>query len=216
MNEKLLYDGLLTFVYFIIIVTFHEFGHAWTASKLGDDTARSQGRVTLNPAAHIDFFGTIILPLLAVAMAAFGEMGLFFGWGRPVPVNLANLKHRRRDDILISFAGPAMNVVLAVLALAVAKVAMIGGASPAILEGARDLAFLSMFLFFFNLVPVPPLDGGHIMRNLVGMKEESFLNFSRFGFIIIIVLINIPQVGWVLYKATQISVVGMGKLFALG
>jgi Zn-dependent protease len=206
MNEKALYDGLLNFVCFIMIVTFHEFGHAWTAWKLGDDTAYHQGRVTLNPLAHIDFFGTIVLPILAVLMAASGPGmgGLLIGWGRPVQVNRSRLKHRRRDDTLITFAGPAMNIVLALLVLLVARIA--GGAfGGQVTQFAVKLAELSIFLFYFNLVPVPPLDGGHILRNAVGMAEETFMRLYQYGFIAILVLINIPYFNALLEFLTLVT-----------
>src|SRR6266567_3481071 len=117
MDQKALFDGLVTYVCFIPILTFHEFAHAWVASKCGDDTARLQGRVSLNPLVHIDPIGTVVLPLVAVFLGASGSgLGRFIiGWGKPVPVNIANLRHRRRDDTLVALAGPAINVLLAVV-----------------------------------------------------------------------------------------------------
>ena len=128
MNEKVLIDGLISFLCLVAMVTLHEFGHAWAAWKCGDDTARQQGRVTLNPAAHIDPLGTIVIPLLAVALSAAGSAAASFliGWGRPVQVTVSNLRHRRRDDILVSMAGPFMNVVLAFGAMLVVRAAVLG------------------------------------------------------------------------------------------
>src|SRR5262245_20376921 len=105
MDTGALIKGLLLFVAFIPLVTLHEFAHAWVATKCGDDTPRLQGRVTLDPLAHIDLLGTIILPLIATMLGAFAGNPLLFGWGRPVQVNLNNFNHRRRDDILVSGAG---------------------------------------------------------------------------------------------------------------
>src|SRR6185369_3197155 len=121
MDARLLVDGLIMFLGLVILLTFHEFGHAWVAWKCGDDTARLQGRISLNPLDHIDPIGTVVLPLLMVAMAAFGSGFGLLGWGLPVPVNLAALRNRRRDDILVSLAGPFMNVVLAVTVVLLAK-----------------------------------------------------------------------------------------------
>src|SRR5436853_144008 len=100
MDLKLLYDGLATFLCTIVIITCHEFGHAWMASRCGDDTARLQGRITLNPLAHIDLLGTIILPLVSLFLSLQGSSigSLIIGWGKPVPVNISNLRRRRLDD----------------------------------------------------------------------------------------------------------------------
>jgi Zn-dependent protease len=188
--------GLAQYLCVVIIITFHEFGHAWMASKCGDDTARHEGRVTLNPLAHIDPIGTVLIPLLVLwlAMSGQGKLASFIiGWGRPVPVNPFNLRHRVRDDILVSMAGPAMNVVLAVLAVIVWRIGAAAGSEP-IASSALMLIWVSMFLFFFNLIPVPPLDGSHVMKHAVQMPDETFLAISRFGMFIVIVLVNIPGV----------------------
>lgn len=196
--------GLAQYLCVVVIITFHEFGHAWMASKCGDDTARHEGRVTLNPLAHIDPIGTVLIPLLVLwlAMSGQGKLASFIiGWGRPVPVNPFNLRHRVRDDILVSMAGPAMNVALSVLAVVVLRIGAIAGSEP-IVNSAYMLIWLSMFLFFFNLIPVPPLDGSHVMKHVVRMPDETFFAISRFGMFIVIVLINIPGVQVGLAKLT--------------
>src|SRR6185295_2009354 len=121
MDTGSLIHGLLLFVAFIAFVTLREFAHAWTAVKCGDDTPRLQGRLTIDPIAHIDIIGTIALPLLAVVVGAFAGQSLIFGWGRPVMVNLDNFRRRQLDDILVSGAGPAMNVLIAVALLVLMK-----------------------------------------------------------------------------------------------
>ena len=196
--------GLAQYLCVVIIITFHEFGHAWMASRCGDDTARHEGRVTLNPLAHIDPIGTVLIPLLVLwlAMSGQGKLASFIiGWGRPVPVNPFNLRHRVRDDILVSMAGPAMNVLLAVLAVIVWRIGAATGSEP-IASSAFMLIWLSMLLFFFNLIPVPPLDGSHVMKHVVQMPDETFLAISRFGLFIVIVLMNIPGVQLGLAKLT--------------
>jgi Zn-dependent protease len=177
MNVPELAQGLANFLCFILIITVHEFGHAWMASRCGDDTSRMLGRVTLNPAAHIDPVGTIALPLIAVFLAASGagQLASFvIGWGKPVPVNIGNLRHRVRDDILVTLAGPAMNVVIAMVALIIRRVAITAG-WDVVVEASGRMAMLSMFIFFFNLIPVPPLDGSRVMRHIIGMGEEAFM-----------------------------------------
>lgn len=218
MNMPELAQGLASFLCFILIITVHEFGHAWMANRCGDDTARLLGRVTLNPGAHIDLLGTIILPLLAVFLAATGSGNLasfVIGWGKPVPVNLGNLRHRVRDDILVTMAGPAMNVVIAMVALLVGRLAMFAG-WDVVVEATAQMALLSMYLFFFNLIPVPPLDGSRVMRHVIGMGEEAFYNFSRFGMIILIIVIQIPEVRVALSVATGVSVNLMARLAGFG
>src|SRR5215467_3816216 len=119
MDPRTIIDGLLLYLGLIILLTFHEFGHAWMAWKCGDDTARSQGRVSLNPIVHIDLIGTVFLPLLMIFSSA---AGFLVGWAKPVPVTLANLRNPRMDDILVTFAGPWMNLLLGVVLIALARV----------------------------------------------------------------------------------------------
>jgi Zn-dependent protease len=189
-------DGLIFYLGLVILLTFHEFAHAWAAWKLGDDTARLQGRLSLNPIVHIDPIGTVLLPL--VMIFASPTVGRFLvGWAKPVPFNPANLGNRWRDEMLIAMAGPAMNLILAVLLVAFARVAVIFG-SDAATELFLQMAGLSLLLCFFNLIPIPPLDGSHVMRNLSGMSYETYMNLCRFGFIGIIIVINLPFVREVL------------------
>jgi len=208
MDTSLLSVGLAQYLCVVVIITFHEFGHAWMASKCGDDTARHEGRVTLNPLAHIDPIGTVLIPLLVLWLTISGQGKLasfIIGWGRPVPVNPFNLRHRVRDDILVSMAGPAMNVALSLLAVVAWRVGMIARLEP-IASSAYMLIWLSMFLFFFNLIPVPPLDGSHVMKHVVQMPDETFWAISRFGLFIVVVLMNIPGVQTGLAKMTHGSI----------
>ncbi|HBT22633.1 MAG TPA: site-2 protease family protein [Verrucomicrobiales bacterium] len=178
----------------VVLLSFHEYAHAWMAHKCGDDTARMMGRMTINPIVHIDPIGTVFLPLM---MLSLNPGFALFGWAKPVPVNPSNLSNRKRDDILISMAGPAMNVILAIVILAVLRLAIEmpeGISKSAIVAELPKIAFISMFLCLFNLIPVPPLDGSHVMRHVVGMSEETYRNIARFGFIIVLVVINIPGV----------------------
>src|ERR1039457_4155366 len=116
MDSQIIVNGLLTYLGLIILLTFHEFGHAWMGMKCGDDTARLQGRVSLNPLVHIDPIGTVLLPLLMLLVPGAGRF--MVGWAKPVPVNLNNLPNPRVDDVLITAAGPLMNLILAVALMA--------------------------------------------------------------------------------------------------
>jgi Zn-dependent protease len=192
MDSQIIVSGLITYLGLIILLTFHEFGHAWMGMKLGDDTARLQGRVSLNPLVHIDPIGTVLLPLFMI----FGPSGLsrfVIGWAKPVPFNPGNLDNRWRDEMLIAMAGPAMNVILAVALVAFARVAVMFGSDVAT-DLLLQMASLSLVLCFFNLIPIPPLDGSHVLRNLTGMTYETYFQFSRFGFIAIILVLQIPLV----------------------
>ena len=215
MHTATLLDGLRDYAFILIVITLHEFGHAWMASRCGDDTARSLGRVTLNPIAHMDLIGTVILPLLVVFLTATGATtlaGFIIGWGKPVPVNPDNLRHPVRDDIMVAMAGPVMNVILSLIVVGLARVAEVADARSLMDLGLR-LALLSMFLCFFNLLPIPPLDGSHIMKHLVRMSRETFFNLCRYGFLIVILVVQIPTVREVLHKSTWKSVAMMVALF---
>lgn len=178
----------------VALLSFHEFGHAWMAYKCGDDTARIMGRMTINPIVHIDPIGTVLIPLAILWLSP----GFFiFGWAKPVPVNPNNYENRKRDDILISMAGPAMNVILAILLMAVYRLALelpIDVGAGAIVHNLELVAFISMILCVFNLIPIPPLDGSHVMRHVVGMSEETYLKIAPYGFIILLIALNVfPQ-----------------------
>lgn len=182
----------------VISVALHEFGHAIMADRLGDDTPRRQGRVTLNPIAHADPIGTLLLPIVGGVIAAAGGGIGGFGWGKPVQWNPARIRRGIRmstASILVSIAGPGMNLVLGtVLALVNAilvwrGVVTRGGDMDAILHFATNTNFV---LMFFNLLPIPPLDGGHVVEGLVPYRHrEAFQSYAKFGpFIIMVVAFN--------------------------
>ena len=191
MDVNALIDGLIRYLSLVILLTFHEFGHAWMASKCGDDTAKHEGRCSLNPLVHIDPLGTVLIPLMQIFFPAVG--GILIGWAKPVPVNPHNLRNEKVDDILISMAGPWMNLLLAVLFIGLAKVCTVMG-YPDLVEFSMMTAWISLVLCFFNLLPIPPLDGSHVMRVLTGMSRETYQQLARYGFIILIVIINLTPV----------------------
>jgi Zn-dependent protease len=212
MDSFALYRGLLDFVAFVAFVVLHEYAHAWMAVRCGDDTPRLQGRLTLDPLAHIDLVGTIILPLAVTLITAAGGGAMLFGWGRPVQVNLSNFQRRRFDDILVSGAGPAMNVLIAVVLMFVIKGMILLGMeehTTAVLHMAR----LSLFLCFFNLLPIPPLDGGHILRNLVGISDEAYMRISQYSFLFFVMMLQIPAVGRLVNGVTDLSLAALAWPF---
>jgi Zn-dependent protease len=212
MDANWIIEGLISYLGLIVLLTFHEFGHAWTAEKCGDDTARLQGRCSLNPVVHIDPIGTVLLPLVMIFMPGFGRF--LIGWAKPVPVNPHNLRNPRVDDILVSMAGPAMNLILAVALMALARVGLLIHLSP--MAGVCwQFASLSLLLCFFNLIPIPPLDGSHVLRNLTGMSWEAYAKFAQFGFIAVIVVIQIPLVRNALSFAVVGTRLGLATLFGI-
>jgi Zn-dependent protease len=217
MNWHDLSVGLAQYLCVIVVITLHEFGHAWMARRCGDDTAERQGRVTLNPAAHIDPIGTIALPLIALALNLTGHGGIarfIIGWGKPVPVDYLLLRNIKRDSLLIAMAGPAMNLALTAVVMVLVRLAMLGG-QPSLGEAGLLLSYISMYLFFFNMIPVPPLDGSHVMRFLISMKWETFMKISQYGFFIVIVLIQLEPVKRYLSVSTDQSVIGLAQLLRI-
>ncbi len=163
----------LDLVVLVFSLTVHEAAHAWTAHRLGDNTARDLGRISLNPLVHIDPIGTILLPIVARLSGA-----PLLGWAKPVPVRLRGLRHPRRDMMLIAAAGPASNVVLAVLAaIALRFVPHADSGLAGSLSGLdvaspiwlllEEAGTVNLLLAIFNLVPIPPLDGGNVLANLL-------------------------------------------------
>ena len=191
MNENTLYQIAVWLVPLVIAIVFHEVAHGLVARRLGDPTAAQLGRLTLNPIRHVDPFGTLILPmLLALAHAP------IFGWAKPVPVNYRLLRHPRRDMVLVALAGPGMNLLLAVLGSLVlaATVWTAGGiAGPTALfiaQNAINFVLINIFLAIFNLIPLPPFDGGHVVQGLLPPRAAaSFGKIGRFSLLVLIFLL---------------------------
>ena len=173
----------------LLAITMHEAAHGWAASKLGDDTAKNLGRVTFNPLSHIDPFGTIILPAILISAG-----GILFGWAKPVPVNFGRLGRPRRDMVLVAAAGPAINIGLAIVsALALHLVPFMG---PTFGEWlGRNLINsmnINLLLAIFNMMPLPPLDGGRVAVGILPRPLAIQLaRLERYGLFILIGLIFI-------------------------
>lgn len=178
--------GLLTFAILalpiVIAITFHEAAHAFAAHALGDDTAEREGRLTLNPLAHIDPVGTLLLPAVLILTT-----GIAFGYAKPVPVDLHKLRNEKRDSVLVAAAGPAMNVVLAIF-IALLLLATRGIAEDYPLWGrALEASIVVNFvLILLNLIPLPPLDGSKIFAAFLtpGVSERYF-RLEPYGFLIV-------------------------------
>ena len=167
-------------------LTVHEWAHAWTADRLGDPTARQLGRVSFNPIVHIDLIGTIVLPLMALFTT-----GFVFGWAKPVPVNLSQLRHPKRDFMIVAAAGPTSNLVIATVAAVMFRaVGGLDGLTDPFIRVLYVAVSLNVLLAVFNMLPVPPLDGGNV---LAGLLPDSFAplfhGLRQYGFLILLALI---------------------------
>ena len=203
---------LIAFAVLLFSLTVHEAAHAWSADKLGDPTARTLGRVTFNPAAHVDPIGTILFPLLAMASSL-----PLIGWAKPVPVNPRKYRNYRAGDIRVSLAGIVTNLGLAVIAtlllIAIAHLANLAPALGPSLEAVARMVnygvLVNLVLAFFNLIPIPPLDGSHVLYHLLPPQLGlRYRELSRYGMLILILLLMVGRPifsvlmtpAWVLYQ----------------
>ena len=185
--------GQLVIVFGVLLfsLTVHESAHAWSAARLGDHTARRLGRISLNPIRHVDPIGTVLLPLVAFTTGA-----PIIGWAKPVPINSANLQRPRQDFLYIAAAGPSSNIILAVFAsLVMSSVPVspidIGGAAVPVWSIAAVMLELNLLLAVFNMVPIPPLDGGNVLAGLLPEAlADGFDKLIRpWGFVILYALL---------------------------
>jgi Zn-dependent protease len=192
---------ILIYVFVLLIsVALHEFGHAIMADKLGDDTPRRQGRVTLNPLAHADPIGTFLLPLLGSVYGAVTGLGGGFGWGKPVqwqPHRIGRRVSMSTAKILVALAGPAMNLLLGTLIAGVHAILVWQNVLAFNHEVSWILRFAvltNFVLFFFNLLPVPPLDGGHVLQSFMPYRyRDRFDNIARYSPFLLLGFLLIPQ-----------------------
>jgi len=187
----MIYQIAVWLVPLVIAIVFHEVAHGLVARQLGDPTAEQRGRLSLNPIKHVDPVGTVILPMiLAISHAP------VFGWAKPVPVNYARLRNPRRDMVLVALAGPGMNFLLALIgaALLAATISLSGGepegAMRFILDSTYVFVVINIFLGVFNLLPVPPFDGGHVVEGLLPPDlARQFHKIGRYSLLVLILLL---------------------------
>jgi Zn-dependent protease len=196
--SDILIPGIVTYIVLIFVITVHECAHAWAAYKCGDPTAKYLGRVSLSPFPHISLIGTVLIPLFQIFAPVFG-FGMAFaiiGWGKPVPVNPRNFRNYSRDDVLVSLAGPVANLLMtlgAILMMELLALLNFPHLSIILLYVLIPLTFISFILFFFNMLPIPPLDGSHLLRFFLNYEAKKvYDSIAEYGFFIILIMINLP------------------------
>jgi len=197
MNVAPIFAAATWIVPLVIAITFHEVAHGVVANAFGDPTARDAGRLSFNPIRHVDPVGTVILPLILAVTGA-----PVFGWAKPVPVRMGQLRNPRWQGLLVSAAGPGMNFLLAIVGAAILSVILRltiadhrGTAVLFLLVNLNNFMMVNLFLAIFNLLPIPPLDGGAVLARLLpGRIGRRFAMMGRYGFgILIFLLVALPM-----------------------
>ena len=196
-SGNMLFDIATWLIPLVIAIVLHEISHGWVANAFGDPTARDLGRLSPNPIRHVDPIGTVALPLvLAVSGAP------VFGWAKPVPVVRKRLRNPRVHMMLVALAGPGMNLLLALVAVFALALALGGGGRPEgglhlfLVANLQNFLVINIFLAFFNLLPIPPFDGGHVVEGLLPRPlARKWRRFGRLGFpLVILLLVVLPMV----------------------
>ena len=225
MGENTIFDIATWLIPLVFAIVLHEISHGWVANAFGDPTAKALGRLSPNPIRHVDPFGTIILPLVLVLAHA-----PVFGWAKPVPVVASRMRNPRLHMMLVALAGPGMNLLLALLAaIGLSLIVPVGpGAAPGMLFLAANLEnflLINVFLAVFNLLPIPPFDGGHIVEGLLPRRlVPAWQKLARFGFpLLVVLLLVLPMlspkadiVSWLVIPPVRAVTGALASLVGLG
>ena len=206
----------------LFAITLHEAAHGWIASKFGDQTAMMMGRVSLNPAKHIDPLGTVIIPMTMLILG-----GFIFGWAKPVPVTWQNLRNPKRDMAFVAIAGPAANFLMAIFWAMIAKICMLtlGGATNEILKTTMTFLYLAAnfgitincVLLVLNLLPIPPLDGSRVVSSVLPPHAAYlYAKVEPYGIWILLALLVFGILGQILWPPIKFLVAGLKAVFGLG
>ena len=194
----------------IFAIVVHEVAHGWAALRLGDSTAKSLGRLSLNPVTHIDPVGSLLVPGLMLLLPG----GFLFGWAKPVPVNVARLNNPRRDMVFVALAGPFANLMMLLMWAFVTKTGMLVGgvqstAGYVLVHMGVAGIFINAVLMMLNLLPIPPLDGSKVVEGLLPVRQAIAYNkLGRYGFFILIALMMTGVLGYVLWPMIALGLTG--------
>jgi Zn-dependent protease len=192
----------------LFAITVHETAHGWVASKLGDHTARMMGRLTLNPIKHIDPVGTILVPALLYLSSA----GFIFGWAKPVPINFSALRSPKRDMLWVALAGPGVNLLMAIGWLIIVTIANTLNIPFLVLMGGAGI-FVNLLLAIFNLLPIPPLDGGRVISSLLpGKLSYQYDQLEPYGLFILVGLLFLGVFQNIIWPIVYSLLVGLSNL----
>ena len=198
MNPEQLIPSLVIYmVVLLLAISAHEAAHAWMSYKFGDDTARLLGRITLNPVAHTDPIGTLLIPIVGFIVSAMGGQFFFIGWGKPTPVNPLRWRNKDLANVMVSIAGILANLLIATIAFTILKVLLVTGLYWSMSEGLEEpvklflqyLLAMNISLAVFNLMPFPPLDGSKVLETFLPDSMQGVMAvLEQYGYLILMVL----------------------------
>ncbi len=214
--DNIIYNIAVWSLPVLFAITIHEVAHGWMASKLGDNTAKMLGRLTLNPFKHIDPIGTVVVPLAMVLL----QTGFVFGWAKPVPVNMRNLNSPKKDMAIVAAAGPVSNLIMAVFWVFIFKLGASVITDPNIAKGIMAMGqagiIINLILFIFNLLPIPPLDGSKVLSGVVPSSVSVIMDkIEPYGLFIVIGLLYFGVLNAIISPALDFFLKTIGSLFFL-